>query len=309
MKKIVTLTLNPAVDISTATESVAAEIKVRCDEPEFDPGGGGINVSRAIKKLGGDSLAIFTAGGTSGEMLKLLLQREALNMLPVAVSGITRENFTVFEKTTTLQYRFNMPGARMSPDEVQRCTDAVLRQEADYLVASGSPPPGVPDTYFADLTRAAHQKGMRVIVDTSGKALEAMKGADPYLLKPNIGELETFSGEKFQGEDHLRAVGQRLIAQNLCEVLVVSLGAGGAALITHDGFAQIRPPVVPVKSKVGAGDSMVGGTVLALARGADLIEAVKFGVAAGTAAVMNAGTELCRREDVETIVRHVIVMR
>jgi 6-phosphofructokinase 2 len=309
MQKIVTLTLNPAVDISTSTESVASEIKLRCAAPDFDPGGGGINVSRAIKKLGGESLAIFTSGGHSGKMLETLLQREALTMQPIVVSGGTRENFTVFEQTTTLQYRFNMPGAPLSDDELQRCTDAALNSGADYLVASGSLTPGAPVDYFAQLTLAARAKGMRVIVDTSGAALAAMQAADAYLLKPNIGELETFSGEKFQGEAQLQRTGQRLIADNLADVLVVSLGAGGAALVTAEGLVQFRPPVVPIQSKVGAGDSMVGGIVLALAQGKSLEEAVRRGVAAGSAAVMNPGTDLCRKDDADAIYDQIAVVR
>lgn len=308
VKKIVTLTLNPAVDISSSTETVASEIKLRCDMPKFDPGGGGLNVARVIKRLGGSALAVFTSGGPAGEMLESLLEREQLEMLPVPVKAITRENITIFEKSSTLQYRFNMPGAHVTPEELSHCTHAVLNSGADYLVASGSLPPGVPHDYYATLTREARAQGMHVIVDTSGQALEAMKGANPYLLKPNIGELETFSGEKFKGEDHLREVGQRLISEHLCDVLVVSLGAGGAALITETEFAQLRPPVVPVQSKVGAGDSMVGGMMLSLAQGSSLVDAVKMGVAAGSAAVMNSGTDLCRKEDVEKLLRRIIVM-
>jgi 6-phosphofructokinase 2 len=260
-----------------------------------------------IQRLGGSSLAVFTSGGPVGKLLEMLLEREQVDMLPVPVSGITRENFTVFEKTSTVQYRFNLPGPEITADELQHCTDAVLNSKADYLVASGSLPPGVPHDYFADLTRQAKAKEMRVIVDTSGKALEAMQGAHPYLLKPNIGELEAFSGEKFHGEEHLRQTAQRLIAENLCDVLVISLGAGGAALITHDLFALIRPPVVPMRSKAGAGDSMTAGIVLALAQEKDLVEAVKMGVASGSAAVMNHGTELCRKDDVEKILHQMVV--
>jgi 6-phosphofructokinase 2 len=169
-------------------------------------------------------------------------------------------------------------------------------------------PPGVPSDYYAILTRTARAQGIRVIVDTSGKALEAMQGADPFLLKPNIGELETFSGEKFSGEKQLKIVAQRLIReQKLCDVMLVSLGAGGAALVTEDQFVQLRPPVVPIQSKVGAGDSMVGGMVLALAQGHDLTEAAKWGVSAGTAAVMSQGTQLCSRENFDYVYEQVLV--
>jgi len=295
--KIVTLTLNPAIDKSSAIGSVASEIKMYCDQPTFDPGGGGLNVSRAIKRLGGDSLAVFACGGPTGEMLKMLLEREHLTMQPITIASLTRENLIVYETSTGLQFRFGMPGAALSESNLHACTEAVLNSGAAYLVASGSLPPGVPITYYADLTRAARAQGMRVIVDTSGKALQAIDGSNPFLLKPNIGELETFSGEKFQGEKHLRQVCLRLIAAHLADALVVSLGAGGAALVTKERFVIMRPPVVPVKSKVGAGDSMVGGIVWALSEGHDLVEAVRWGIAAGSAAVMSDGTSLDRIDE------------
>jgi len=306
--KIVTLTLNPAIDKSSAIDTVASEIKMYCDEPTFDPGGGGLNVSRAIKKLGGDSLAIFACGGPTGEMLKELLEREHLTMQPISIAAYTRENLIVYEKTTGLQFRFGMPGAHLGEAELQSCTDAALNSGAEYLIASGSLPPGVPIDYYAQLTRSAHTKGMKVIVDTSGAALQALKGADPFLLKPNIGELEMFSGEKFKGEKRLREVGRKLIDENLADVLVVSLGAGGAVLITQEKFVQMRPPVVPVKSKVGAGDSMVGGIVWALSEGKDLVDAVRWGIATGSAAVMSEGTSLDRIDDADEIYPQISVM-
>jgi 6-phosphofructokinase 2 len=306
--KIVTLTLNPAIDKSSAIDSVASEIKMYCDEPVFDPGGGGLNVSRAIKKLGGDSLAIFACGGPTGEMLTMLLEREGLTMQPIATKNLTRENLIVLEKSTGVQFRFGMPGAHLSEAELQACTDAALNSGAEYLVASGSLPPGAPTDYYAQLTKAGRAKGMKVIVDTSGKALEALDGSDPFLLKPNIGELEMFSKEKFQGEKRLREVGQMLIARNLADALVVSLGAGGATLITREKFVQMRPPVVPVRSKVGAGDSMVGGIVWALSEGKDLVDAVRWGIATGSAAVMSDGTSLDRIDDAHELYPQISVM-
>lgn len=306
MKSIVTLTLNPAVDKSSSVNSVASEIKLRCSAPRFDPGGGGINVSRAIHKLGGDSLAIYAGGGSTAHMLHSLLEEEGVRQQIVPITGRTRENFIVYEETSGLQYRFGMPGPVMSPAEWQRCIDIICETEADYVVASGSLPAGVPSSFYVDLAQQLQNTKARLIVDTAEDALAAIKGAGVYLVKPNIGELETLSGERFLGEEHLRQVCQLLVKQGLAEVLVVSLGAGGAAFVTADDYAQLRPPVVPIQSKVGAGDSMVGGITLALARGWELKEAVRYGIAAGTAAVMTPGTELCRLEDTERIYRRVV---
>ena len=158
-------------------------------------------------------------------------------------------------------------------------------------------PPGVPLAFYGEITRYARERGIRVILDTAGDALDRAIGKGVYLLKPNLRELERFAGEALPGEAQIRAAGQRLIAAGLAEALVVSLGAAGAALITSADCVFLRAPIVPIQSKVGAGDSMVGGIALGLARGYALIDAARLGVAAGSAAVMTAGTALCRAED------------
>lgn len=309
MKKIVTLTVNPALDKSTSVGTVASEIKLRCARPTFDPGGGGINVSRAVKKLGGESLAIYTSGGPYGEMLGQLLERESIQQQPITIKDHTRESFTVFEESSTLQYRFGMPGPDMDEDEWERCIEAVLATEADYVVGSGSLAPGMPVDFYAQLTRRLAGRDTKVIVDTSGPALRAMETSGVYLLKPNLAEVETITGREFESEDQLRDLAREIIRGGTMEVVVISMGASGAAFITADDYAQLRPPVVPIKSKVGAGDSMVGGLVLGLAQGRDLLDAVRYGIAAGTAAVMTPGTQLCRKEDTDSIYERVSITR
>lgn len=305
MQKIVTLTLNPTIDKSTSVDSVASEIKLRCKPPTFDPGGGGINVSRAIKKLAGESVAVYTKGGGPGDMLYTLMAEESIEQRPVHIEGMTRENLTVFEETTTLQYRFGMPGPDLSDAEHTACIDVTLAENADFIVASGSLPPHTPSDYYARLAERVNNTGGKLIVDTSGDALAALANKHVYLLKPNLRELELLTGEKFIGEIRLREASQDYIRNGLSEVLVISMGAGGAVLVTQDDYIEMRPPVVPIQSKVGAGDSMVGGIVLALAQGRDLVEAVRYGIAAGTAAVMTPGTQLCRKHDTDVIYEQV----
>lgn len=297
MEKIVTLTMNPALDVSTGILSVAPEIKLRCARPRFHPGGGGINVSRAIRFLGGESTAVFTAGGHTGTMLTRLLRDEGIGSSPIAIEGITRESFAVYEESTGLQYRFNMPGPELSADEWIACLERVFDLEPAYIVASGSLPQGVPIEFYGEVTRYARQYGIRVIVDTAGEALNKAFGKGVYLMKPNLHELELFSGEKVRDEAHIREVARRLIAEGLAEIMVVSMGAAGASLITGDEYVHLRAPIVKIQSKVGAGDSMVGGMAMGLAGGRPLLDAVRFGIAAGSAAVMTPGTELCRRAD------------
>jgi 6-phosphofructokinase 2 len=307
MDKIVTLTMNPSLDVSTRVGTVAPEIKLRCEQPTFDPGGGGINVSRAIRFLGGDSVAVLTSGGHTGTMLEALLAREDITTHAVAISGLTREGFAVYEASSTLQFRFNMPGPELDANEWINAIEQVFELSPQYIVASGSLPPGVPDEFYGELTRYANSYGIRVIVDTSGKALHKSFNNGVYMLKPNLQELEAFAGEDVQGEDHLKQIARRLIGDGMTEVMVVSMGAAGAAVITASEYAHMRAPLVKVQSKVGAGDSMVGGIVMGLAQGRDLIDAVRWGIAAGTAAVMTPGTELCRLADAEQLYQQISV--
>ena len=297
MKKIATLTLNPALDVATRIGSVAPEIKLRCAAPGFHPGGGGINVSRAIRFLGGESSAVYAAGGHNGAMLTRLLRAEGIDIHPTEISGVTRENVVVYEESTGLQYRFTMPGPELSAEEWIACLEALFDLNPAYIVASGSLPQAVPIEFYGEITRYARQHGIRVILDTAGGALGQTIGKGVYLLKPNLRELGLITGEAVSSESQIKAASQGLIADGLAEVIVVSLGAAGAALVTEADCVFLRAPIVPIQSKVGAGDSMVGGIVLGLARDFDLVDALRLGVAAGSAAVMTPGAALCRGED------------
>lgn len=306
MSHIVTLTVNPTIDKSSAVDTVASEIKLRCATPKFDAGGGGINVSRAIKKLGGESTAIYTAGGGTGQHLTALLSNEEITTRPIPISGMTRENLTVFEESTGLQFRFGMPGPEIT--EWRACIEACFLQKPDYLVASGSLAPSIPDDFYQQLALQAKENEVKIIVDTSGIALETCAKAGVFLMKPNLRELEVLSGKKFQSEGQMIDIAQNLIKNGMAEVFVISVGAQGAMLITENEAIKMRPPVVPIRSKVGAGDSMVGGIVWALAKGEDITTAVRYGIAAGSAAVMTHGTDLCRYEDTMDIFKRIAIV-
>lgn len=308
MQKIVTLTVNPAIDKSTEIDHVAADRKLRCETPRHEPGGGGINVSRAIKRLGGNSLALYSAGGALGQMLNDLLDQEKVSYRLVSIEGMTRENLTVLEKSDGRQFRFGMPGPTLREGEWQRCLDELSKIEPKpaYIVASGSLPPGVPQDFYARVASLGKDGGSRVVVDSSGEALSAAARAGVYLLKPNMRELAHLAGHKIESESEQERVAQDLIASGNAEVVVVSLGAAGALLASVKGLARLRAPTVQIVSKIGAGDSMVAGIVLALVRGESLENAVRFGIAAGAAAVMTPGTELCRREDTEKLYERIL---
>lgn len=302
MAAIVTLTLNPAVDKNTAVPHVRPEKKLRCEMPEFHPGGGGLNVARAIAKLGGSALALWTCGGHSGRLLADLLDEEQIEHQPLPVAEATRENLIAYERQSGQQFRFGMPGARLSEQEMQQCLDSVaaLDPAPEFLVLSGSLPPGVPTSFYAQVAHAAPSSA-RVILDTSGPAL--LEGAEQglFLIKPNLAELESFAGREIKDEGDVAVLSRQLIDAGRTQAVFTSLGSAGAVLVTADTCLRVHAPTVHIRSKVGAGDSMVAGIVLALQRGESLTSAARFGVAAGTAAVMTEGTELCRREDTERL--------
>lgn len=303
MNTIVTLTMNPTIDKSTSTDNVMAEHKIRCDPPSFEPGGGGVNVSRAIKKLGGESLLMYTSGGMAGQRLHNILDREDIRQQPLLIEGMTRENFIVFERSTERQYRFGMPGPELTKNEWESCLEELssIDPVPDYIVASGSLPPGVPTDFYARVARIGKEIGTRVIVDASGDALKMALEEGVYLIKPNIREFSRLLGQEKIGESEILDRGKKIVSACKCEIIIVSLGAGGALLLSDEHVERMVPPAVPISSKVGAGDSMVAGIVLALSRSKPLREAVLYGLAAGSAAVMTPGTELCRKEDTERL--------
>lgn len=298
-----TLTLNPAVDKSCEVDQVVPERKLRCSQVSFHPGGGGLNVARAVAMLGGDATAYWTCGGALGELLRQRLDREGVKHRAISVADMTRENLIVFERSSGQQFRFGMPGATLTASEVERIVESLSQLEAppDHLVLSGSLPPGVGDDLYATIAKAVPDS-CRVILDTSGPALTRGIEGGVYLIKPNMHELGQLAGRTVESDEEIREVAAGLIERGHVEVILTSLGSAGAVLTTADRHQHIRAPTVKIASKVGAGDSTVAGLVLSLSRGESILEAARYGVAAGAAAVMTGGTELCRREDVERLI-------
>ena len=302
MCAIVTLTLNPCIDKSTTVNRLIAEKKLKCSEPKLEPGGGGINVARAIKKLGGQAIAVYPAGGYTGKFFTELLQHEDVPVKVVEVSGMLRENIIVLDESANQQYRFGMPGAELQTPEWQQCLTVIEQvTDIDFIVASGSIPPGVPADIFARLADIAHKKNAKLIVDTSGEPLKQAAQRKVYLLKPNLAELSLLAGKDELNMESVEDVARQVIETGSCEVMVVSLGAAGAIMVTEKETYSVVPPAVVRKSTVGAGDSMVAGMVWSLSKNNNLQKALQYGVACGTAATMNSGTELCRLADVEKL--------
>ena len=303
MSGIITLTINPTIDYSVSVDEIRPFSKLRCTQPRRDPGGGGVNISRVIAELGGTSLAIHCAGGTTGRILQELLAENALPGLVIPITGQTREDFSAMETSTGRQYRFVPPGPEMSEREWMHTLDVVaqLAPTCSYLVASGSLCPGVPPDFYARVARIAREAGIRLVLDTSGEPLALAVEEGLFLIKPNRRELESLVGGTLEDDQNGLAAAAELVHSQRVDVVSLTLGERGAACIWSEGYLQLEPPEVEVRTTIGAGDSFLGALTWALAGGRPLTEAFRWAVAAGTAAVMSEGTGLARRASVEAI--------
>lgn len=297
MTKIVTLTINPAVDKNTKFEGLVAEHKIRCEQPVYDAGGGGINVSKAINRLGGESSAFFPAGGPIGDLLKSLVKKEGVVFETIESKAWTRENFIAVDTTTNAQYRFGMPSPELTLEEFEEILEKVKNQNPEILVISGSLPENLSPIIFKRISEVLGEKKPKIVVDTSGDALKFALENGAFLIKPNHKELAKLLGlEKIEPNQVERAA-KTLIEKYNCEIVVVSMGSEGAKLFDKDKTYFVSAPKVEKKSTVGAGDSMVGGMVWALSQNLPLEDVLKWGVACGSAATMNEGTQLFKKDD------------
>lgn len=307
MRDILTVTLNPALDLSTAVDHVAPGQKLRCDPAQTDPGGGGINVARAIKLLGGQARCLVALGGSTGQRIKDLLITAGLDIIVHAVPGETRSSLAVTDRTTGDQYRLMLPGPSWFPLDTAAAAAAVLAaaQPGGLVVLSGSLPPGVPPALIPDLCHRLHQMGAEAIVDTSGHALHLLaRGteAGPKVLRMNHHEADEIAGRPLRSLIDSADFAASLVARGAAEIVIVARGPEGSVLASRNERLHSAAADVPVRSKVGAGDSFVGGFTLALAKGHPLNAALSRGVAAASAAVMTDGTLLCRPEDAKRLI-------
>ena len=306
MSKIITITLNPAIDKTTHTDKVEPEKKLRCTHPVYQPGGGGINVSRALAHMGCNSTPLYLAGGYTGDFLQRMLAAENIKSLVIPTEGFTRTNITVVDESTGLQYRFGMVSPSIKETEWQQCLTILEQQEGvEFIVASGSIPHDVPTDFFGRVAAIAKKKKAKLIIDTSGDALQHAVTEGVFMIKPNRTELSALYGKEELTKDKTKEAAQSIIASGGCQAMVISMGPDGAMLITSDECFQIPSPVVKVKSTVGAGDSMVAGIVYALSHQYNWHDTICYGVACGTAATLNEGTELCKKEDIDRLFKEI----
>lgn len=301
MKPIITLTLNPTIDGSASAEVVQPMRKIRTTDERYHPGGGGINVARVLRELGGETLAIYLGGGATGAILDDLLRTVGIASKCIAIKGYTRIAHTVFERSSGQEYRFVPEGPEISTDEWEACLATLQALNFDYVVASGTLPRGLADNAYQRVSGIAARKNARFILDTSGPALRDTLDHGVFMIKPNLGELEELVGRSLQDTNAQVTAARDLIASDAIEIVAVTLGADGALLVSKDEAWRVTTPPVEARSAVGAGDSFVGAITLAIAQGRPMSSALAYGVAAGTAAVLSPGAELSRAEDVERL--------
>ncbi len=294
MTKLLTITMNPALDVSTAVEEMRHTSKLRCEPMQRRAGGGGVNVARELHRLGADVLAFYTAGHSTGRMLFSLLQQEGVPCHPFGISGSPRESFTILERSTGHEFRFVLPGPEISTDEWEAALLEIgnLCEPQALVVASGSLPPGVPVDFFARLARVVQAAQGSLIVDTSGEPLAAALAQGVYLAKPSLHELRDETGKALDSLYAVRDTACEWVQQGKARMVVVSMGEMGALLATGEGVWYAPPLQVVVHSAVGAGDSFVAGMVWALAAGETAVQAFAKGVACATATLLSTGIGL-----------------
>jgi 6-phosphofructokinase 2 len=298
MSKILSIALNPAIDISSDADVVRHTHKTRTRNQRQHAGGGGINVARVIVELGGNCELLYLSGGATGTLLEAMLEPLGVRQHTFPISDPVRIAYNVREQSTNHEYRFVPEGPQVAEEELAPVFELLERIDADYVVASGSLPRGVGGDTYARMAEISARKDAKFILDTSGEALhKTLARGNVFLVKPSLGELASFVGKKIDHES-AGAAAQAIVRSGAARYIAVTLGADGAILVGDDMIHRVPAIEVPVTSAVGAGDSFVAAMTWSLAEGYEIEEAFRFGLAAGAAAVMTSGTELCRRADV-----------
>ncbi|MDD3722232.1 MAG: 1-phosphofructokinase family hexose kinase [Lutibacter sp.] len=303
--KIITLTVNPALDKSAKVDGIVATQKLKCHSIQYQPGGGGINISRMLKRLGTETTCIITSGGDTGNYLMDLLVKETIKPEIIPVKTWTRENLSVVDTQSNLQYRFGMPGNKLSIEELDAIKNLLIERVSseDILVLSGSLAEKMPTDYYAQLIKLFADKNIKIVIDTSGPALKEALKENVFLMKPNQRELAQLAGKDFLYTAEQEAIAIELVHAKKAQYVVVSLGARGAFLACDDGVFYKSTPSVKVKSTIGAGDSMVAGLIFGIQNNFTPEKILRWGVACGVAATMSEGTNLGSKENIETVLK------
>jgi 6-phosphofructokinase 2 len=308
MTDILTITLNPALDVLTTIDKVSDTHKMRCGAVIKHPGGGGVNVARVLHRLGAKCVALYLAGGVTGERHHKLMNAEKVRCHVMPIAEETRESFTARETSSGHDFRFVLPGPNVSTAEYEACFDYVAQHMPNqFLVISGGLAPGVPDNFYARLAALAKQHGVRVVLDANGPALAEALKVGVYLFKPSLRELRDLTGQELPNQDSQAVAAQQLIQNGQAEVVALSLGEDGAMVMSSTERWLSHGIHVDVQTTVGAGDSFVGAMVWSLGRDESLVRAFQCGMAAGAAALLAPGTSLSQAADVHHLLPRVVI--
>ena len=307
---IATVTLNPSLDKTVTVEELVVDEANRWTSLRRDPGGKGINVSRVVHELGGETIAYGFIGGIDGETLKHLLQQQGVPFDFTPIMGEIRSNFIITDSKTHRQTRIDAPGPHILRYELSKLVQKVThtKPKPDFLVFAGSVPPGIPADIYRQLIEKAKKSGIKTVLDSDNRWLKEGIIAKPNVIKPNVHEAEELLETNLRDEAAIVEAVKTLVNQGI-EVAAISRGKDGLIIANGEKILKVTAPQVEIRSTVGAGDSTIAGLVLKLSQGHGIEEACRWAVAAGTAATLTAGTELCRREDVEKLLPQVKVKR
>lgn len=293
--RIVTLTVNPAVDLATKAETVRPGHKIRTFDERYDPGGGGINVARVISELGGQALALFASGGVTGRFVEEMLTTANVPWQAVRIQNACRISVTVRDQSKGEEYRFVPRGPQLGEADCAKILETLRHLEADWVVASGSLPPGVPSDFYKNTAGIVAGRGAKFVLDTSGSALTASLGEGLFLLKPSLSEFEAIVGQQVRDLPGQMMQAKRLVQSGAAQMVALTLGAGGAILATADRVIHSPAVAVAERTGVGAGDSFLAGLVFGLAEQRPIEGTLRLALACGAAAVQGVGTAAVRR--------------
>ena len=302
---VVTLTLNPAIDISSDAEEVRPTQKTRIHNQQIEAGGGGINAAKMLAEFRVSVRAIYLAGGATGGALNEILGRVKTERDCVPIAGDTRMGLAVLEQKTGIEYRFVPEGPAVREDEWREALRRSAAADCAYFVASGSLPRGVPSNFYAQLSRSLKDKGTRYVLDTSGDELRAaIDEGGIFLLKPSDRELREFAGAELD-EDGLADAAAEIVGRGKADHVAVTMGAKGAILVGSDFTCRLDALPVETRSALGAGDAFVGAMTYAFLSGFSASDAFRYGVAAGAATATTKGAGLCCSADVLRLLEQV----
>ncbi|KXS41382.1 MAG: 1-phosphofructokinase [Candidatus Frackibacter sp. T328-2] len=305
---IITVTLNPAIDKTVTVEEFKTGKLNRVKDVRQDIGGKGINVSKVVKELGGETIAFGLLAGNSGKFIINKLDEIGIKHQFTWVDGETRTNLKLLDINSGQETEINEPGVKASKGELDKLKGKILEQvnDEDFVVLTGSLPLNTPKDIYAELITALKDKGSKVILDTSGMSLEEGLKAKPYLVKPNWHELQNLVGNDFESIKDIIKAGSRIHQQGI-EIVAISLGSTGVIIIGEEGILKITPPKVEVQSTIGAGDTLVGALTLQLSRKKILKDAILYATAASVNSVTKPGTQLCNKNEINKLLDQVSI--